>query len=245
MKTALITGCNGGLGKTLLKSFAEKGYNVIACVFPESEAFTDYCKTIESDFGIYIKQIVFNSTVKEDFYRGLEEIDAFEEPIDVLVNNAGISIIKPIFNVEYEDLEKTFMINYFSTVLITKVVAGKMIRQENGGNIVNITSMVSLGSQPGGTCYDASKAAMNQFTKALSQELASFNVRVNAVAAAPMNTEMFKNLTEKTQKHATKAIAMKRPAETEEVAKAVLFIASEDASFITGDILRVDGGAIV
>ena len=105
--------------------------------------------------------------------------------------------------------------------------------------------MVSLGSQPGGTCYDASKAALNQLTKALSQELASFNIRVNAVAAAPMNTEMFQNLTEKTQKHATKAIAMKRPAETEEVAKAVLFLASDDASFITGDILRVDGGAIV
>jgi len=245
MKTALITGCNGGLGKTLLKSFAAKGYNIIACVFPESEEFTDYCKTIESDFGIWIKQIVFNSTVKEDFKRGLSEIESIEEPIDVLVNNAGISIIKPIFNVEYEDLEKTFMINYFSTVMITKVVAGKMIRQENGGSIANITSMVSLGSQPGGTCYDASKAAMNQFTKALSQELASFNVRVNAVAAAPMNTDMFKNLTEKTQKHATKAIAMKRPAETAEVANAVLFLVSEEASFITGDILRVDGGAIV
>lgn len=245
MKTALITGCNGGLGKTLLKSFAVKGYNVIACAFPASEEFSDYCKDIETSCGIKIKQIIFNSTDKADFNRGLEEIDTFDDPIDVLVNNAGISIIKPIFNVEYEDLEKTFMINYFSTVMITKVVAAKMIRQEGGGSIVNITSMVSLGSQPGGACYDASKAAMNQLTKALSQELAGFNVRVNAVAAAPMNTEMFKNLTEKTQKHATKAIAMKRPAETEEVANAVLFLISDEASFITGDILRVDGGAIV
>ena len=245
MKTALITGCNGGLGKTLLKSFAEKGYNVIACVFPTSDEFTDYCKTIEADYGIWIKQIVFNSTDKEDFSRGLEEINAFDAPIEVLVNNAGISIIKPIFNVEYEDLEKSFMINYFSAVMITKVVAGKMIRQDGGGNIVNITSMVSLGSQPGGACYDASKAAMNQLTKALSQELACFNVRVNAVAAAPMNTNMFKTLTEKTQKHATKTIAMKRPAETEEIANAVLFLVSDEASFITGDILRVDGGAIV
>lgn len=245
MKTALITGCNGGLGKTLLKSFAKDGYDVVACVFPASNGFDKYCREIENEYRIKVSQIVFNSTDKQDLKRGLDAISSIETPIEVLVNNAGISIIKPIFNVEYEDLEKTFMINYFATVMATKVVVEKMIRQENGGNIVNITSMVSLGRQPGGSCYDASKAALNQFTKALSQELAGFNVRVNAVAAAPMNTEMFKQLTEKTQKHATKTIAMKRPAETEEVANAVMFLVSEQASFITGEILRVDGGAIV
>jgi NAD(P)-dependent dehydrogenase (short-subunit alcohol dehydrogenase family) len=244
MKTAIITGCNGGLGKTLLRSFAEGDYNIIACVYPDSEDFNEYSHSIENEYGVTIRRIVFNSISQEDLMRGIYEIEEIEDPIDVLVNNAGISIIKPIFNVEYEDLEKIFKINYFSTVMISKVVARKMIRQE-GGSIVNITSMVSLGHQPGGSLYDASKAAMNQLTKSMAQELAGFNIRVNAVAAAPMNTDMFKGLTEKTQKHAIKAIAMKRPAETEEVANAVMFLVSEKASFITGDILRVDGGAIV
>ena len=244
MKTVLITGCNGGLGTALMKRFASEGYNIIACVYPKTPEFDQYCLMIESEYKVLTKQIVYNSTSKEELLGAISTISEIQEDIDVLINNAGISIIKPLFNVEYEDLEKTFQINYFSTVMITKAVVEKMAHS-NGGSIVNITSMVSMGSQPGGSCYDASKAAMNQFTKATAQELAMFNIRVNGVAAAPMNTPMFKSLTEKTQKHATKAIAMKRPAEVEEVANVAYFLTTEQASFITGDIIRVDGGAIV
>jgi len=244
MKTVIITGCNGGLGKAIMKKFAENHFNIIACVYPQSGDFDSLCKETEANFGITIEQIVFDSTDKVSFNDALLKISDFQQSIDVLVNNAGISIIKPIFNVDIEDLEKTFNINYFSTVLITKAVVEKMVRQD-GGNIVNITSMVSMGSQPGGSCYDASKAAMNQFTKSIAQELAAFKIRVNGVAAAPMNTPMFKNLTEKTQKHAIKGIAMKRPVEVEEVANVAYFLAEDASSFITGEIIRVDGGAII
>lgn len=245
MKRVLITGCNGGLGISLLEQFAAKGYDVIACIFPNDETFIRKCQEVEKTYGIHIDTLSFDSSNYTTLSEGIRQIVDLNLAIDVLVNNAGISIIKPLFNVEYEDLQKSFAINYFSTVMITKAVAEIMIRQELGGSIVNITSMVSLGSQPGGSCYDASKAALNQFTKSMAQELAGFNVRVNGIAAAPMNTPMYKNLTEKTQKKALKGIAMKRPAETEEVARVATFLASEDASFVTGDIIRVDGGAII
>lgn len=244
MKTVLITGCNGGLGKTLLKCFAEKDYNVIACVFPETEEFTDYCKIIESDFGIKIKQIVYNSTDNDSLNRGLSEIESYEESIDVLVNNAGVVLMKPLLYTEMEDLRKVFEINYFATVMITKKVAEKMIRQD-GGVVINISSAGSLGHQPGGACYDASKAAINQFTRTVAQELAPFGIRVNAIAPGPMRTAMFDSLPEKTQKNLVKAAAIKRAVEPEEIAAISVFLVSEKASFITGQIFGVDGGAII
>lgn len=245
MKTVMITGCNGGLGKALLEKFVEEGCDIVACVYPEDEDFNAYCHQIKIEKNVDIKILSYDSTDRTSLQLGIETIEKLESSIDVLVNSAGISIIKPIFNVEYDDLVKIFSINYFATVMITKAVVGKMMRQENGGNIVNISSMVSLGSQPGGTCYDATKAALNQFTKTLAQELAGFNIRVNAIAPAPMNTAMFKGLTEKTQRNALKGIAMKRPAELAEVVEVASFLASEKASFITGEIIKVDGGAIV
>lgn len=244
MKTVLITGCNGGLGKTLLKRFADNGYNVIACVFPESDEFTEYCKTIESDFGIWIKQIIFNSTDNDSLNRGLSEIESYEGSIDVLVNNAGVVLMKPLLYIEMEDLDNVFTINYFATVMVTKKVAEKMIRQD-GGVVVNISSAGSIGHQPGGACYDASKAAINQFTRTVAQELAPFGIRVNAIAPGPMRTAMFDSLPEKTQKNLLKSAAIKRAVEPEEIAAIAVFLASETASYITGEILNVNGGAII
>lgn len=244
MGAALITGCNGGLGQRLMDKFASQGNDIIACSITEDEQYLLKCKEIEHQYGISISHIVYDSTDIESFENALLQIEQYEGEISVLVNNAGVNIIKPLFYTELDDLKKTFMVNYFSTVLITKKVAEKMIRQ-GAGSIVNISSIGSMGHQTGGACYDASKAALNQFTVSIAQELAPFGVRVNAVAPAPMNTPMFANMPEKAQKNLVKSVAFKRPVEPEEVVELVSFLTSDTSKFITGQIIRIDGGAVI
>lgn len=244
MKTAIITGCNGGLGQCLLNRFASLNYNIIACSISEDEEFVKKSVELENTHGIIITHIVYDSTNAASLNAALEKIESLDCEITVLINNAGINIMKPLLYTDIEDLEKTFQINYFSTVLITQKVAEKMIRQGEG-TIVNVSSMGSLGHQPGGTCYDASKAAINQFTISIAQELAPFGIRVNAVAPAPMNTPMFTLMPEKTKKNLVKAVAFKRPAEPEEIVNLITFLTSNEASYITGQIIRADGGAII
>jgi 3-oxoacyl-[acyl-carrier protein] reductase len=244
MSNVVITGCNRGLGLTLLKTFANNKYNIFACVRKRNNEFLDVCHQIEEAESITIHPVYFDMSDKDQIIKGMDEIASINSDIDVLINNAAASIIKPQFLTEYEELEQVFRINYFAVFLITKYISGLMMRQ-NKGSIVNISSIGSLSRQPGGTCYDASKAALNQYTISLAQELASFNIRVNAVAPGPMQTEMFSNMKEEVKKKLERSTALKRAAEPEEIAKVISFLVSDEASYITGQILRVDGGSLI
>lgn len=244
MKTALITGCNGGLGKILMTKFASSGYSIVSMSIAENDEFKLFCSDVEKKYNVKIYHCVYDSTDRESLRLALEYIEGLDVDIDVVINNAGLNTIKPLLYTEFEDLEKTFAINYFSAVMITKKAVEKMIHQSSG-SIINISSIGSLGHQTGGSCYDASKAALNQFTVSIAQELAPFGIRANAIACAPMNTPMFASMPEKAQKNLIKSVAFKRPVEPQEIANVAFFLASEDASFITGQIIRVDGGAII
>lgn len=244
MKTVLITGCNGGLGRTLLDLFTANHYNIIACSYPKEESFVETCNNLAKKRNVRINHYFFDSTNCIELENACERIQDLDCDIDVLINCAGANIIKSLMYTELADLQKTFMINYFASVLITKATAGKMM-MKGSGCIINISSIGSLGQQTGGSCYDASKSALNQFTKSIAQELAPFGIRVNAVAPAPMRTSMFENMPEKMQNNLLKNIAFKRPVEPIEIANVVVYLASEEASFITGQIIRVDGGALI
>lgn len=244
IKTALITGCNRGLGLAILHKYATEGFNIIACIRKENDEFSAVCKEIEDANNIKIAPIYFELTEVSQIESAMAQVEALEVEIDVLVNNAGISVMKPLLYTDYEDLMHSFQINYFAPVMITKTIASIMMRQGHG-SIVNVTSMGSLGHQPGGTIYDASKAALNQLTITAAQELAPFGIRVNAVACGPIYTEMFTTMPDKVQKKLTKATAMGRAAETDEITNFIFALSSDLSSYVTGQIIRVDGGAII
>jgi len=244
MKTAVITGCNRGLGLAILRKYASEGFNIIACIRKENAEFSSLCREIEKQYGVKIQTLCFELTSSEQLSQAMAELESMDVTIDVLVNNAGINVMKPLLYTEYDDLEQSFRVNYFAPVMVSKTVAGIMMRQ-GFGSMVNVTSMGSLGHQPGGTIYDASKAALNQFTISIAQELAPLGIRVNAVACGPIDTEMFQTMPEKVQKKLTKATAMGRAAEPDEIANFIYSLSSDASSYITGQIIRVDGGAII
>lgn len=245
MKTAVITGCNRGLGLTLLNKFAENGYNIIACCRKPANDFSDYCKGVEDRFHITVTQVHFDLEDTEQIEKGMETIESLDTSIDVLINNAGVNdCVKPLMYLQTEDLEKTFRINYFAPVLIAKSVAGIMLRQ-GFGCIINISSIMAEGHQPCGSCYDASKAALNQFTKSVAQELAPFSIRVNAIACGVMEGGMSAQLGDKALSKLIKASALKRPARLDEIAEVALFLASDKSSYISGAILPADGASIL
>ena len=241
--TIVLTGANRGLGHAILIGLAQSGYDVIACV-RNNEQYAEDFASIAQTYGVQIHSVECHLDNKESIDSCWEEIEKLEMDIYGLVNCAGIMELKPVLFTSYEDVEQMFRINYFAPFQMCKRMAELIVRRGSGA-IVNISSMASLGSQPGGAAYDASKAALNQLTKTLAQELAPFSVRCNAVACGPINTEMFSNMGDKEKNKLIKSVAMKRAAEPEEIVKTVLFLLSEDSSFITGQIIRVDGGAII
>ena len=242
MKTAVITGANRGLGLAIVKRFASNGYNVIACVRKISEELEIVFSQLSQQYGVGITMMGFDCANPDAVKKACEKLASCDDKIDVLVNNAGISIKKPLLYVTYEELLQSFQVNYFAAVQLTKAVMSKMIHEE-GGSIINITTSLSLGKQPCGTCYEASKAALNQFTVSVAQELAPLGVRVNAIACGPMKTDMFDALTDKEQKKLIAPISVRRPAETEEIVNMIEWLVSDKASYVIGQVICVDGGA--
>lgn len=237
-KVVIVTGGTRGIGLEVAKSFYEKEANVI--IFGSKKESVD--KTVEelSKDNILVEGYCPNLNNYQEVVETIDKIYNKYKRIDVLINNAGISANKKIEDTTSEEFMHIMDININAMYNTSKAVTIYMKKQGHGV-ILNTSSMVSKYGQPSGIGYPTSKFAVNGFTLSLARELASYNIRVNAVAPGITNTDMVKRLPQEMIEPLIKSIPLGRIGEPKDIANAYLFLASDMASYITGVILSVDG----
>lgn len=240
-KTAIITGCNKGIGKYILEIFAENGANIIACIRKESEEFNNYIESIKNKFSISITPIYFDLEDTGQIKLAISTIISLKVKIDILVNNAGFASGAYFQMTAISDLERMMKINFTSQVQFTQGISRYMARFR-AGSIINMGSTAGLFGDVGMLSYGSSKAALMFATKTMAAELGQYNIRVNAIAPSVTKTEMFDQMEENARSKLINSSAFKRAAEPIEVANVALFLASDLSTFVNGQTLRVDGG---
>lgn len=239
-KVAVITGGTRGIGLEISKLFLENKAEVILFGSKE-ESVNKALKELKSA-GLMAEGYYPNLSNYEEIETTIKEIVSKHGRIDILVNNAGISANKKIEDTTSEDFAKIIDVNV-QAIFNTCKASIPFMKSSGGGVIINTSSMVSIYGQPSGVGYPASKFAVNGITKSLARELAPFNIRVNAVAPGVTNTDMIKSLPPEQLEPIVASIPLGRIGEPRDVANAFLFLASDMASYITGNILSVDGAA--
>lgn len=242
-KSALITGATRGIGKQIAITLAKQGYNIALNYRKENEELENTKKEIE-EIGVQVLAVkgdVANFEECENFVK--QVIERFGQ-IDVLVNNAGITKDMLLMRMKKEDFEQVIDTNLVGTFNVTKNVVPYMMKARSG-RIINISSVVGIAGNAGQTNYSASKAGIIGFTKSLAKEIASRNILVNAVAPGFIETNMTDVLKDDVKQEIAKNIPLKRMGTAQDVANVVKFLASDDSSYITGQVINVDGGMLM
>lgn len=239
----IITGCNGGMGKAIAEKFAKNGYDIIASVREKTDEFINFMNDLKVKYDIDYHIIIMDLANTDSIKEACKSIKDLKVEINVLINNAGVMAQRMLLLSSMKELRNVFEINFFGQVQFTQGIVKTMSRQKHGA-IINMSSVVGLDAYPGNLAYGSSKAAIAYFTKTISQELASFNIRVNAIAPTVTETVMKDKMSEGSAEEMLRRSAIKRLGHPEDIANMAFFLASEDAAFITGQIIRVDGGLI-
>ena len=239
-KTALVTGCSKGIGYAIADLFAREGAVVYAVARTEG-CLDDAAAQAAAYPAGRIVPLYFDIRDKDAVKQCILRIKKEQGRLDVLVNNAGIMKDDLLEMVSDSTLADTFETNVFALIRVTQM-ALRLMKRQKSGSIVNITSIVGLRGSAGQTAYAASKGAVANMTKTWARELVADGIRVNGVAPGKIDTSMYRSIGEDRIQEGIREVGMGRLGKPEEVAAAVLFLASDMASYITGEILGVNGG---
>lgn len=242
-KLALITGGTRGIGKQIALTFAKEGYDIAINYRTENDDLKNTKREIEANNVKYFA-VQGDVTKFEDCEKFVKQIVEEFGNIDVLVNNAGITRDTLLMRMKEEDFKQVIDTNLVGTFNVTKNVISYMMKARNG-RIINISSVVGISGNAGQTNYAASKAGIIGFTKSLAKEVASRNITVNAVAPGFIETQMTAVLKEDIKEEIAKKIPLKRMGTPQDVANVVKFLASSDSSYITGQVIHIDGGMLM
>lgn len=240
-KTAVITGCNRGIGFSILELFSKNGANIVACIRKKDEDFENKVNQLSKQYKNTIDIILLNLEHEKEIEKAFNEIKNLNVKIDILINNAGINQISLFQMTPLEKIRSVFEINFFSAVSFTQKIL-KLITKNNYSKIINISSNAAKLNSAGRSAYASSKAALISFTKVLSKELGNTKICVNAIAPGLVETDMMKNTSEKIKDEILNNTPLKKAASPEDVANAALFLSSNSSNHITGETIFVTGG---
>ncbi len=241
-KTAIITGAGSGIGLAIVKTFAHNGANIKAVLHHFNDEIIQVMEGVSKETRVSIDIYEMEMIDEASVNKTLKEIIKATDKIDILVNCAGIPSAKTLGMTSPSEMEMAMKINFIVPSCIMQMVSRKMIRQKSG-IIINIASRAGIECRTGVYAYGSSKAALIWGTKAAAKELASFGIRVNGIAPGLTETKMGSlSRTEESISDYVSANNIKRPAKVEEIADVALFLVSDRSSYISGQIISVDGG---
>ena len=238
-KTVIVTGSARGIGRAIAEKFSQLGANVVICDVDKEQS-----ETVAGQIGGNTIGLKADVTSQADIDNLLEKTKKEFGQIDIVVNNAGITRDNLMIRMSEKDWDMVLDINLKGSFLVTKSVARVMMKQRYG-RIINISSIVGINGNAGQINYSSSKAGLIGLTKSAAKELGARGITVNAVAPGFITTEMTENLPEDAKNAFLDRVLIKRPGSPDDIAQAVLFLASDEASYITGQVISVDGGLTI
>ena len=239
-KNVFITGTRRGIGRELVRAFAMRGASIYAHARKASEEFEAHNAELAQNYGVTIRPVYFDMTDENAMKAAVQEIIKEMSP-HILINNAGLQHGGFFMLTPLKKVRELFEVNLFSQMRLTQLFVKPMLLRQAGA-IVNVASISGLDMKPGNSAYGVSKAALIAWTKVLATELGSSGIRVNAVAPGLTDTDGGNLMEAKARAAMLEASALKRMGTVDEIAQVVCFLAADEASFVNGQIIRVDGG---